>query len=233
MTLIILFYALSSKKPVSENTKLFRFIALGSALAVMIATFSRGGWFALASVVGLYGILWKPKYIFIGIVFVVSLYVSSDLVRDRLNEILDPMSGSSVTWRFTKWAESYAIFVDSPIIGYGIDSQQAVHERYYGYGPGVGNFEPHNEFVRYAVDLGLVGLFFYCLMLASILYILYKKYKNQFDEDKKLFILLVLFAFIAQIQFSLTSNTWNGTAMFWVMFTLIAFCIRQEDKVRA
>ncbi|MGB0100786.1 MAG: lipid II flippase MurJ [Nocardioides sp.] len=68
--------------------------------------------------------------------------------------------GNSLTWRAQYWAESLTLSADSPVTGIGL--KQVVEESSEGK-------QPHNDYLRAYVELGVVGLAAYLWFMAQLL----------------------------------------------------------------
>ena len=101
--------------------------------------------------------------------------------------------------RYGRWEILMSSFWDKPFIGHGIGTVASV---------GVTSFEymsAHNLYIKILIETGLLGFFGYVLLMATLLFNMYKIMKKSYKtKDKN----LLLFVSI------LTSLTFNGEESF-------------------
>lgn len=92
---------------------------------------------------------------------------------------------SSVEGRFLIWKVSYMMFKDKPLLGYGYNGFEANYMNYQAkyfrlnprsqYRHLADNINhPFNEFIKIAIDYGILGLFFFIFYLLIIVYHIFK-----------------------------------------------------------
>jgi len=108
-------------------------------------------------------------------VFVGVLFASSPLLRDRvdlaLKEISSYISGdmtlTSIGARLDMWTVSFRLIADSPLWGHGTGSYRVLTEQIYTDQVvcAVSCIHPHNQFLFFGVEYGLLGLLAYGFFL--------------------------------------------------------------------
>lgn len=215
----ILIYRIFSrdKNAINKNTTI---ILLGVTLVLMLLTFSRGGWFALIIFFALFSIFRAPKILFITVIFAIVIFFTSQTVHDRIEDIYNPPADSSIRWRAEQWKNAIAAWQLSPIYGYGAGTEIAIFEHEQGFY--AGNPYTHNDLIKALQETGVIGLVLFTGLLLTTFILLIKKYLNLPHNNTQLFVLTIALLFIAETAFGMSSNIWRGTAVQWILWTLIA-----------
>lgn len=221
----VLTYRVFALHQANTNTNLTK-ILLFFTIAILLLTFSRGGWFALIIFFTVFSLLRAPKLLFITVSMIVVLFFTSQTVHDRIEDIYNPPADSSIRWRVQQWKNAVAAWQLSPIYGYGAGTEIAIHEQEQGFY--AGNPYTHNDFVKSLQETGIIGLSLFLFLLGMTLTLLIKKYRYLDDGNKKLFVLIVIILFVAEIGFGMSSNIWRSTAVQWLLWTLIACALSIE-----
>lgn len=190
---------------------------------LLIQTYSRGAWFAFAIFLIILTALRYPKVLLGVLIALIFSFLISETIRNRVEDIYNPPADSSVRWRFMQWERIYGLFLKEPLTGYGIGTETVLHLREFG--PNAGNQYAHNDFLRIALETGIVGFISYSMLLFIALFQLishYRKEKNPWIRDFGLFVLAL---FIAMLSFSLTNNTLRETVTQWTLWSLVAISL--------
>jgi len=154
--------------------------------AATIATFSIGGLASLLVMLGVYG-LSRPGSAQVKLascalgVLLVAAFAATPLGAKRLeNESSTSIASAqvrgaantSLAWRFYKWRTLLPLWRAAPLLGQGLGTTVAAE--------GTAENEtagkvPHNEYVRYLVETGLVGLASVLLALAALMRRLWRR----------------------------------------------------------
>jgi O-antigen ligase len=194
-----------------------------------VFTFSRGGWLALIIFFTIFSLLKTPKLLFATLGIGILLFFTSQTIHNRIEDIYNPPSDSSIRWRFKQWQEAINAWKLSPIYGYGAGTEIKIHEQQQGFH--AGNPYTHNDFIKALQETGLIGFALFTLLIFSTIFYLVKQYHTLSNVDSKLFVLTVLLFFISEIVFGLTSNIWRGTALEWLIWTLVACALTTTNKI--
>jgi O-antigen ligase len=134
----------------------------------MLASFSRGGWFALLATAIILAVLtgWRRLAV-AGVVAVLALLVILPLTGvDRLARLLDSDTGSAAL-RLDLWRSTLAMIADRPLTGVGLDQfLYQYNPRYVAPEAWAERFtsHPHNLLLDFWVRLGILGLAVGCAM---------------------------------------------------------------------
>ncbi len=168
---------LAFERMVNERSWLLRLIALaalGLGLASIGLTASRGALVALGLVAGLAVLLLRPKLLLVlpltlPIVVVALSLVPEEYVQ-RYQAMLDLIPGlggrgggteTSIRGRLGEWAAAWAMFLDYPIFGIGLNQYEPNFETYtlrLGTELRGGVRQAHSLYLEIAAERGLVGL---------------------------------------------------------------------------
>jgi O-antigen ligase len=116
--------------------------------------------------------------------------------------------------RMEFWTVTIESFRESPWFGAGAGSAQLLMERVFGAGMGVDH--PHNEYLRYLHDYGLLGLSVLVVSLVTLLLITFRSWMRA-DSCKSSAATTHLAAFLATIAIMLAMATDNVLVYLWVM----------------
>jgi O-antigen ligase len=202
-------------------------------LIVLILTFTRSAWVGLAIVSGIWIIYYRRKLIVPGFVLVALLAVIypafSKTVNDsygiNLNQTsliqrLQPeedVSGSSVAWRLRIWGETLPAVWRRPWLGYGPGSFPGIRRNLILYETDLAGLEAHNDYLRLAIEVGLIGLLAYVWLYINILRNLLKL-KNL--KNKKIIIGICALV-IAIMVVSFSDNVLRDAPVEWMFWSLI------------
>jgi O-antigen ligase len=211
-------------------------LALLSLLTiVLLLTFARVAWIALFLFVFLLALFRYRLLLFPIILFPIILYVFSPSIQERVAESFRSDPDSSLVWRQTLWADvtRYSIQEDRLLLGSGMDTFPKVSESLRGtnHGPN----DPHNDFVKFFVEGGIIGVIAFLTYLGSIGYLIIKRYRMSQRGSALRLAYGVLFIFFLTLELSaLTDNIFKNTPVQWLFFTALgALLALSQQKKRA
>ncbi len=195
----------------------------------LLLTFTRVAWVA-AFVFFATLIFFRYKIALLPIVlFPLVLYFISGTFHDRVNESLSPDPDSSIVWRRNLWHDTILKTVqdDRTVFGYGMSTFPIVSETLRG--ENVGSHDPHNDFVRFFVEGGYVGLGVYILYAFSILLILFRRALREKGWLRESLLILALF-WSCLLLASLSDNIFKNTPVEWIFFILAGALLKLSHK---
>jgi O-antigen ligase len=204
-------------------------------LGLLIATFSFTG-------AGMLGVLimvtaigenrWLRYSILCFMMVFVVLFVATPTGRERIRVItqwdnLDEIERtgretSSLVWRLLNWRFLYRTWIQNPYYGYGLDSAPYVNPNRVLDGTGPGQ-EPHNDYVRFMIDGGIIGFILNIGMLAGLGLSLFKAYRMAKAPPVRHFIWAAIAIYASWLAGSANDNLINATAYqycLWLVFAL-------------
>lgn len=188
------------------------------ALFLLLLTFTRVAW--IAAFLFIFAVaLWRYRVLLIPLIlFPLVLIISSGSVRERVLESFETNPDSSIIWRQEIWQDVTAkLAVDNQkVLGTGLDTftQYAENLR----GTRFGSTDAHNDFVKFYVEGGYVGLAIFLAFLALIAW----NIKSLFTLPLPYRPLAILFSFYAftLLLSSFSDNVYKDTPIQWV-FTIL------------
>ncbi len=204
---------------------------LGIFTVMLLLTFARVAWVALFLFVFLLALFRFRLLLFPLILIPFVLFVFSSSFQARVNEsfTLDP--DSSIVWRQTLWHDvtRYSIQEGHLIFGSGMDTFPKVSESVRGTKNGPN--DPHNDFVKFFIEGGIVGIIIFIAYLLSLLALLITHYrKNKKEMVLHLsFGVMILFFFTLELS-SLTDNVFKNTPVQWIFFTVFGALLSLSQK---
>lgn len=160
---------------------------------------------------------------------IIGLFASTDFGRERLASVLEtPLfnpdmdisrsillsnsDGNSFNWRLAHWDTLLKAWRQSPTFGYGLGTTSII-----------GGNEAHNDYVRWLVEGGVVGLGLFLTFLGANFVRLAKLWFSSPQGSPQKDLALVLFATLVAISIGmLTENIWSHTALFYYWLTTSA-----------
>jgi putative inorganic carbon (hco3(-)) transporter len=226
-----------------------RHVISGLLLLLLIMTFTRGAWVGLAVFLLMIGALQYKKLltwvlgisigcyiIFFPIDALVRQYTGSSLQEYQIVQRLTARNedSDSIAWRLALVEETIPIIAMRPILGYGYgtfelvwgDNRNMIHLW-------DDSAEAHNDYLRFSLELGIVGLVLYSLLLFLLLVrsgILYYE-----ERDKEHTIALHLIAFILAFSaMSLADNMLHHTPVMWLtaVWWGAMFGVLEQEHIR-
>lgn len=200
---------------------------------ILFFTYTRGAYLALLLVFFLIGVAKFKKFLVFGVLFLIIMYTVSSPLQDRFNSIFQPDPYGSISWRFDLWRDSYNYFQARPWQGYGVGNAEKIIASQRDFR--LGSPEPHNDYLKLALDGGYPLLFSY---LALILFLFISFWRNYWQEKRPR--LRNFFLFFAAFSVSIFimsggDNILNDTALQWQIWALAGAsfaCARLETDLK-
>lgn len=218
----------------SRQEKLISLLFLCASSGMLFLTFARVAWVALAVFIFLlaifrYRILLLPLMLAPAV-----LLFFSPAFQARVDESLHPNPDSSIVWRQTLWHDvtEYAKQKDITLFGAGFDTFPRFSESLRG--TALGPNEPHNDFVKFFVEGGAVGLVVFVAYLLSLLVIMIRRFRQAAPESplRVAYGILILF-FLALELSALTDNVFKNTPVQWLFFIALGALLALSKNEKA
>lgn len=224
----LVFYFISNHK----SNRIFRiglYLLISLIIFEIYHTFARGVWIALFVSLILYSLSYRAlgrKFFYLLIAALLISFVYAN-IQERFMDITHPGSYhmSSWEWRVMVWNKTVSSIKEHPIIGHGLGMYK---QKFY--------FAAHNDYLRLAYEIGILGLIFY---LYFPCYILFESIKNSLSagdtyEKKKNAIVICLI--VALLIMSTADNLARSTGILIYMFCVLGGlvggkAIAQMEKV--
>jgi O-antigen ligase len=173
---------------------------------------------------------------------VIALFGSTEFGQERLGSIaqtpllnpdidisrailLQQGDNNSFNWRIAQWYMLLGRWQDYPILGHGLGLSVQV----------AGNgFLPHNDYIRFLVEGGIVGLATTLSLFVAqgvrLMQFMQSTAKNSAKHSLSLFMLAMLFAILVGM---LTENIWGHTMLFFYWWTIFAVLGWDWDEAKS
>jgi O-antigen ligase len=139
-----------------------------------------------------------------------------------VSESLQSDPDSSLLWRVTLWQDvtRYSVQEEHTLLGSGMDTFPRVSESLRGtsHGPN----DPHNDFVKFFIEGGVVGVGVLVLYLSLIARLLIRGYRmSRAGSGLQIAFGIMLVFFLTLEASALTDNIFKNTPVQWLFFTAL------------
>lgn len=197
-----------------------RWTAIVLGLAAFYLTFSRAGWLALVATLALGGLFTDyKKKILLGVTFLCIIIFIIPYSREKILELSSPQDASRQN-RIVLWSAAADLVKKHPVTGVGLMGFREAYKNY-PLGPDrvVQNY-PHNFFLNFWLEAGLLGL----LSMLGLLALFTKKIRNLLrTAEFKNYALAFAAAMTMTVLHSLVDVSYfkNDLAvLFWLIYAL-------------
>jgi O-antigen ligase len=219
---LALFAYLKNRKEKIE-TNFFGFIFL-VATAVLALTFARGAWIAFFIFIIIVGLV-KFRLVLLSMVLVFcALYLTVIPIQTRVDSVFEHRSYSSIAWRYQLWQDEYTYFKKEPLTGYGLGTASQIIQK--NRGEKLGSSEPHNDYLKIAIESGFLALLAYLWLVIRTNVFLLKAYQKSQTNKLKFFHFFLLASLVGIFIMSFGDNVLNDTALQWSLWALLAGVIK-------
>ncbi|MBO3460920.1 O-antigen ligase family protein [Aetokthonos hydrillicola Thurmond2011] len=126
--------------------------------------------------------------------------------------ILATEDGNSFNWRVTHWYYLLQSWQKSPILGYGIGTGQYLSPLK---GPDGNGYAPHNDYIRFLVEQGLVGFALFIAFLSAQFIHLWGIVRRAPPNSAERQLSLILLGFLISTLVNMLSNNVLDNGDFW------------------
>jgi O-antigen ligase len=203
---------------------------LGLLLLMLFLTYARVAWVALF-LFGVFLAFFRYRLLLFPILLLpLVLFAFSGTFQSRVAESLHPDPDSSIVWRQTLWHDVTLKSVQDGrrLLGSGMDTFPIVSESLRG--TRLGSNDPHNDFVKFFVEGGYLGLAVFALYLFSIFFILLSRFLRTNDPWlRTAFGFLILLFLVLEIA-ALSDNIFKNTPVGWLFFIALGAFLALSKK---
>lgn len=226
---ITILFLLSFTKDLKEKMWSVAFLLILSL--TLLLTYTRIGWIALFLFLVLVA-LYRFRLALVPLLLIpMLLYAVVTPIRDRVDESLTPTVDSSLTWRQGIWHDTITLtLADSnrSLYGYGMNTFPLVSESLRGMR--LGSNDSHNDFVKFFVEGGYIGLILFLLSLFLVGRTLALAFRTTGEDAlRSAFILGIILFLVLEIA-ALSDNVFKNTPVQWLFFitTSILFALQRK-----
>lgn len=204
---------------------------LGILTTMLLLTFARVAWVALFLFV-FFVALFRYRLLLIPLfLFPIILFVFSQSFQERIQESLIQNPDSSIVWRQTLWHDvtTQSLQDGRLLLGSGMDTFPKVSESVRGTTRGPN--DPHNDFVKFFIEGGVVGVGVFVLYLVTLGTLMVRKYRASRPGSALRLAFGILFIFFLTLELSaLTDNIFKNTPVQWLFFTALGALLALSEK---
>lgn len=135
----------------------------------LVVTFTRGGWYAAIFSLIVLSFMKDKKLLIYIVIYIFAYSIIFTPVFDRAVSVVDEAERQNGQTRIQLWLTAVQMFKDNPVTGVGIGNYYTLHDEYLQRYPhldrGGKTLEPHNSFLKYLAELGIVGLSMFIVIL--------------------------------------------------------------------
>ena len=225
-------FAIAKGKNRTSGIAAVGFLLLAAMLAL---TYTRGAWLGMLVALLVVGFARVPKRVLVVLILGSIISLSAPILNRWALTTLGVDVGkvpvisrlmqsnneaNSIDWRFGVWHEMTAKFRERPLLGYGLGSFTKVRELQVN--DHYASTEAHNDYLRLAVETGIVGLGIYVLLLFLVARALIRTYHALAGSSYQLIVLGMLGFFAGFLAMSFFDNLLQGTPVMWAMWASLA-----------
>lgn len=226
-----LLLAIAVYRHVSGRARLALGLLIAAGATALVLTYTRSGWMGTAAGLMVVGVL-QSRRLLVGVLAVVVVaVVAIPSVSERIGEVAGaptataPVAGTnggdSLDWRFQYWGEVLPLADQNPVTGIGLNMTQSMTDA---------QKQPHNDFLRAYVEMGLVGLAAYLLFVTSLLRVAVHSVRSARPGIGRG--LAVAFAACAAgyILVSFVANVLGSVVVLWYLATFAALAVAELPR---
>lgn len=205
----------------TRESKVFIISYLALLIATLLLTYARIAWIALFVFLFLIA-LWRFRLFLIPLIlFPLVLITFVPMIQDRVDEALHPTPDSSITWRKNLWHDMYVKtgYENRELLGSGMDTFRLSSEQLRGLR--FGSNDPHNDFVKFYVEGGIIGVIVLILYIGSFLVLVTRIYQKTPSHSLRTLAMLSGFVVLTLLLASLSDNIFKNTPVQWLLWTLL------------
>ncbi|MGB4942642.1 MAG: O-antigen ligase family protein [Candidatus Moraniibacteriota bacterium] len=200
-----------------DRVRLITGLYLALVLVTLVLTYARIAWISLFVFVFLV-VLWRYRFLILPLILLPLVLVTFvPAVQERVTEALHPTPDSSIVWRQNLWRDMLlkARLEDRVALGSGIDTFRVSAEALRG--ERFGSNESHNDFVKFYIDGGMVGLVVYGLYLLVLFFPVLKVRRLTPSHSLKNLATLLALLMVTLVIASLSDNVFKNTPVQWIL----------------
>ena len=189
-------------------------VLIVACLGLLVLTFARSEWIGGIIAFGVIVFIRSKKLIIIGILAGLLILAFLPAVQDRIS---GEEASTTLDWRLAVWDASLKVLEQPTVIGYGLDTSPILVNRE------LVNViaPPHNDYLRNAIETGVVGLMFFLLLQGALVFHGWQAYNSSNKDLIRVMGLSLLGITIGGIAISLTDNYFSYVSVQWYNWTII------------
>ncbi len=204
-----------------DQARLLTSLYLGLVLITLILTYARIAWIAFFVFATLIAI-WRYRFLLLPLILLpIVLMTFIPAVNERVSEAFHPTPDSSIVWRQNLWHDMIlkTNLEERVWLGSGVDTFRVSAEQLRG--GRFGSNESHNDFVKFYVDGGIVGLSVFVFYLLTLAFPVINVRRLTPSHSLKNMATLLLLLLLTLIIASFSDNVFKNTPVQWILAVVI------------
>jgi O-antigen ligase len=195
--------------------RLILFSLAGASMGLLLLTYARTEWLGALAAFCVIGLLRYRRILLIGLVTILILVLVVPSIQERIS---GEKSSESVDWRFEVWGASLNILREPTLIGSGLDTSPILINKQLPlvFSP------PHNDYLKVAIETGLIGLLILILLDISLVVCGWKAYRLEGSTVRQVLGLTLLSTTFAGIVISFSDNYLSYVSYQWYYWAIVA-----------
>jgi putative inorganic carbon (hco3(-)) transporter len=225
---------------IDKQKKYLWLAGLGMAMLLLVFTYTRSAWGGIFLTFLIWGFLRYKKWLTVGLLIAaLSLlvwpmthrFLSSNydinLSHTQLYQriVSDPSDDSSFNSRLELWTSISRKIIDKPLLGYGAGSFLAVRTEQIISAHVPPLLQAHNDYLRLAVELGLLGSLTYVSIWLGLLVLGIKAMWHMTDLSQQAYSILIVSLVPSFMLISFFDNLLRSTAIMWLLMASLGFAL--------
>lgn len=219
-----LFFSSFAKTP---KEKLAALSIMSGYMTMLLLTYTRVAWVILFVFFFLLT-LFRFRKLLLPLIFVpLLLFLAIAPFQDRLIDSFHFSPDSSIAWRLNIWKDGLVTTIRNGRVffGSGMNTFPEVLENIRGLSQGPSN-DPHNDFVKFFVEGGIIGFFVFVVYLTLITQELLRRFNVSRDPESKTTFLILFAFFISLAIASLSDNIFKDTPVQWIFWITLGSVLK-------
>lgn len=200
-----------------DRSRLLTTAYIALVLITLLLTYARIAWISLFVFAFLIA-LWRYRFLLIPLILLpVVLTAFVPAVNQRVVEALHPTADSSIVWRQNLWHDmilktnlEHRSWLGSGMDTFRLSAEELRSDRF-------GSNESHNDFVKFYVDGGIVGLAVFLLYLIVFAFPAIKTRRLTPSHSLKNMATLLSLLILTLVIASLSDNVFKNTPVQWIL----------------
>ncbi len=210
--------------------KYFYLILSLPLLTVLLLTYTRGAWLCLFLILFLIGLVRFRLFLLSACLILFLFYISFLPLQERINSLVSFSASDSTVWRLDLWRDAWGYTQNNLVIGHGPGTASLVIGQNRSHL--LGSSEPHNDYIKIMLEMGIVGLATYIFLILSLWFKLWKGYQHEPWPRRKLLFLFMLIFSISLYLASAGDNILKDSSLQWSFWALIGALMHSYYRIQ-
>jgi len=217
-----------------RRRRLLLFGLAGVLGVCLLLTYSRGAWLSALAVLGVCGMIYNRRLLWLVLFLPVLALLAHDAVSERLLSIMNPVD-TSCSLRLAVWESTVAMIMDHPLTGVGWGAYQLVYPSYdfFVLNQATTIYHAHNMYLHLAAETGLPGLAAFLSIMVGHIRLALSSFRQARDKRTRGMMLGILAAFAGIAVSGMTDYVMYNVQIAMLFWLLNAVVISAQPGNRA